>query len=77
MEDCPTVENGTYRDSILRICMPVCSGKQFADNSTGNCVEVCPADPDLFGQIDIKTCVEVCNETLDLWADSFTRTCVS
>lgn len=26
VEDCPTVANGTFRDPILRICMPVCSG---------------------------------------------------
>jgi hypothetical protein len=75
--DCPTALNGTYRDPILRICMPVCSGEQFADNSTGDCVMECPSDPDMFGQINIKTCVYICNETLDLWADNSTRTCVS
>lgn len=57
--------------------MPVCSGEQFADNSTGDCVMECPSDPDMFGQINIKTCVYICNETLDLWADNTTRTCVS
>ena len=76
VEDCPTVTNNTYRDSILRICMPVCSDKQYSDNSTGNCVEVCPSDPDMFGQIDIKVCVYVCDANLSLWADNISRTCV-
>ena len=57
--------------------MPVCSDEQFADNSTGDCVTVCPSDPDMFGQINIKKCVYVCDHLLDLWADNSTRTCVN
>lgn len=51
MADCPTVANGTYRDSILRVCMPTCTGLQYSDISTGDCVEVCPWDPDYYGQL--------------------------
>ena len=57
--------------------MPICSGLQFSDPSTGDCVEVCPEIPDLFGQIDIKECVETCDATKDIWADNDTRTCVA
>lgn len=31
--------------------MPTCTGLQYSDPSTGDCVEVCPWDPDLYGQL--------------------------
>ena len=76
--NCPndTVLTTTYRDTILRICVSVCSGIQFADNSTGDCVETCPAYPDMFGQMSSKTCVYNCNATEPTWADNITRLCV-
>lgn len=40
--------------------MPLCSGLQYADNSTGRCVDVCPDDPDTYGQLSIKMCVSEC-----------------
>lgn len=48
--------------------MPVCTGNQFSDNSTGDCVYVCPTTPDYFGQIETKICVLNCNRTIDTYA---------
>jgi hypothetical protein len=31
--------------------MPICSGLQYADPSTGDCVPICPWDPDYYGQL--------------------------
>lgn len=52
--DCPKDVNSnwiTYRDPIIRVCMPVCTGLQYSDPSTGDCVAICPWDPDLYGQL--------------------------
>ena len=78
MAICPNLTNGTmtYRDSVLRVCIAVCSGNQFADNSTGDCVSICPQVPDLFGQMSIKECVLTCNALENTWADNITRLCV-
>lgn len=57
-------------DDILRTCVATCSGRQFSDNSTGECVSICPDDPDYFGQIDIKVCVFFCDSTKNLFADN-------
>lgn len=74
VDTCPnqTLSNGTlwhtFRDTVLRVCIAVCSGNQFADDSTGNCTQVCPSYPDMFGQMSIKTCVYRCNAAQDTWA---------
>jgi hypothetical protein len=63
VDTCPnsTPATTTYRDSIIRICMPICSGLQYSDDSTGNCVSICPYSPDYYGQLSSKKCVPQCS----------------
>ena len=63
MADCPHVDKGTYRDPILRVCMPLCSDLQYSDISTGDCVSICPWDPDYYGQLSNKKCVDTCDSS--------------
>lgn len=52
---------------------------QYADPSTNLCVDMCPENPDLYGENinnDNLTCVEACSIP-GYFADPLTRTCVS
>lgn len=47
---------------------------QFADSSTNMCVDICPSQPDLYGQTSTKTCVLKC--TPGLFTHPDLRLCV-
>lgn len=57
-------------DSVVRYCVENCTGLQFADGSSMACVDVCPEEEALFGQLETKVCVDDCNETLETYADN-------
>jgi hypothetical protein len=50
--------------------MPICSGLQFSDLSTGDCVTKCPWDPDVYGQLENKTCVAKCDPAYNIFAEN-------
>lgn len=68
--------HGTYRDALIRVCMPTCTGLQYSDSSTGDCVDVCPWNVDFYGQLENKSCVAVCDKAYEIYADNVTRTCL-
>jgi len=59
---CPDLSFG---DTYTKTCMDGCYyNNQFADSSTNMCVDTCPSQPDLYGQISTRKCVLKCTPGL-------------
>ncbi len=55
--------------------MDGCYNNQFADNSTNMCVDKCPSDPDLYGQLSTNSCVLTCQS--GFYSHPVSRMCVN
>ena len=76
MKDCP---GGTWASASTRTCESVCPAGQFKlTDERSECVDVCPSDPDLYGDPDTWECVTDClGTTANPFADPNDRTCKS
>lgn len=71
VKDCPLT---LWADSSTRLCVSTCPGVTFRLTSfRRECVNVCPSNPDLYGDLDSKNCESVC--TTGKFADPTDRMC--
>jgi hypothetical protein len=69
VKNCPP---GLWADDSTRTCVSSCS-PNYRQSTTGECVSVCPAELDLYGDSNDYNCTAVCS--LGQYADPIDRTC--
>lgn len=76
MSTCP---DGTWASTTNRQCVTNCPASQFRFNGTKyECVNICPSNPDLYGDPNTWNCVYACTaNTLYPFADPTDRMCKS
>ncbi len=67
---CP---NNKFGDLENKICVDLCSGIYYADNSTNTCVLTCPTNPSYYADSNSNICVFTCSSG---YSDNSTRKCV-